>query len=116
MRGAVQGETAYAGARVIDRQDVGMRDRAVGHDPMVRPSEVGCGNVPCHHLVVDPIETEMDGITNFRGIGGLPTTDGRTTGSAGSTGGAESGIVSHEIIIQISSKTRGILGTHHIIV
>ena len=46
---------------------------------MVRPSEVGCGNVPCHHLVVEPIETEMDGITNFRGIGGLPTTDGRTT-------------------------------------
>ena len=46
---------------------------------MVRPSEVGRGNVPCHHPVVEPTVTEMDRIPNFRGIGGLPTTDGRTT-------------------------------------
>ena len=35
--------------------------------------------MPCHHPVVEPTVTEMDRIANFRGIGGLPTTDGRTT-------------------------------------
>ena len=29
--------------------------------------------------MVEPTVSEMDRIANFRGIGGLPTTDGRTT-------------------------------------